>query len=280
MGIALQGWERFGWAGTRSEIYWLWRDRKGLLGNPLGVLANAVFLYGLATAMWTRMTPLATELTSLTLAFQVIRIAIRMGCVARVYGLVFALGVPLRLPYANLLNAAATVQAVARYASARIRRLPLRWIKTEHSYPTRAALLSHKRPLGEILQALGYLNAAALEAALAACPPETQLGAFLVAHGELSEGNLYEALSLQQGLPIARIDASEVPLRVARALPERIAREWRVLPFQVAEGSLLLASPDLPTLAMTAALRTFTALEIRFHLLAPSDYKQLVDALL
>jgi hypothetical protein len=31
---------------------------------------------------------------------------------------------------------------------------------------------------------------------------------------------------------------------------------------------------------MTAALRPFTALEIRFHLLAPSDYKQLLDALL
>jgi adsorption protein B len=279
-GIALQGWERFGWAGTRSEIYWLWRDRKGLLGNPLGVVANAVFLYGLATAMWTRMTPLAAELTSVTLTFQLLRVFIRMGCVARVYGFVFALGVPLRLPYANLLNAAATVQAVARYANARMRRLPLRWIKTEHSYPTRAALLSHKRPLGEILQALGYLNAAALQAALAACPSDTQLGAFLVANGALNELNLYEALSLQQGLPIARIEPSEVPLRVARALPERVVREWRVLPFKIADGSLLLASPDLPTPAMTAAVRPFTALELRFHLLAPSDYKQLVDALL
>ncbi|MDP8991334.1 MAG: glycosyl transferase family protein [Acidobacteriota bacterium] len=280
LGIALQGWERFGWAGTRSEMYWLWRDRKGLLGNPLGVVANAVFLYGLTTAMWTRMTPLATELTAVTLAFQAIRIAIRMGCVARVYGFVFALGVPLRLPYANLLNAAATIQAVARYANARIRRIPLRWIKTEHSYPTRAALLSHKRPLGEILQFLGYLDAPALQAALAACPPGKRLGAFLVASGELNEVNLYEALSLQQGLPIARIDPSEVRLRVARALPERIVREWRVLPFKIADGSLLLASPDLPTAAMTAAVRPFTALEIRFHLLAPSDYKQLVDALL
>jgi adsorption protein B len=280
MGIALQGWERFGWAGTRSEIYWLWRDRKGLLGNPLGVVANAVFLYGVATAIWTRMTPLATELTAVTLAFQSIRIAIRMGCVARVYGLLFALGVPLRLPYANILNAAATVQAVARYANARMRRLPLRWVKTEHSYPMRAALLSHKRRLGEILEALGYLNATALQAALAACPSETQLGAFLVANGELNEVNLYQALSLQQGLPIARIEPSGVSLRVARALPERIVREWRVLPFQVAEGNLLLASPDLPTPAMTAALRPFTSLEIRFHLLPLSEYKQLVDALL
>jgi len=223
------------------------------------------------------MTPLATELTALTLAFQLMRIAIRMGCVARVYGVVFALGVPLRLPYANLLNAAATVQAVARYASARMRGVPLRWIKTDHSYPTRAALLAHKRPLGEILIALGYLNAGALHRALAS---GERLGEFLIGSGELSEEHLYEALSLQQGLPIVHVEPNEVPLRVARALPERVVREWRVLPFKVADGSLLLASPDLPTPAMTAAIRPFTSLEIRFHLLAPSEYKQLLDALL
>jgi bacteriophage N4 adsorption protein B len=280
MGIALQGWQRFGWTGSRSEIYWLWRDRKGLVGSPLGVVANAMFVYGLATAMWARLTPLATELTSITLALQILRITIRMACVARVYGPVFALGVPLRLPYANLLNAAATVQAVVRYAAARIRGLPLRWIKTEHSYPTRAALLAHKRPLGEILVGSGYLSAATLQRALAACPPGTRLGEFLVASGELGQAALYEALSLQQGLPLTYVDACDIPLRIARALPERIAREWRVLPFKVTEGSLLLASPDLPTPAMTAAVRPFTSLEIRFHLVTPAEYEQLLDALL
>jgi adsorption protein B len=280
MGIALQGWERFGWAGSRSEVYWLWRDRKGLAGNPLGVIANAIFLYGLATAMWTRLTPLATELTFVTLAFQALRIAIRMACVARVYGPVFALGVPLRLPYGNLLNAAATVQALGRYTAARVKGTPLRWLKTEHSYPTRAALLAHKRPLGEILAGSGYLSAAAVEHALSECPRGTRLGEFLVGIGELDEASLYEALSLQQGLPVAHVDAGHVPPRVARALPERVAREWRVLPFQVIEGSLLLASPELPTPAMSAALRPFTALEIRFHLVTPSEYEQLLDALL
>jgi len=280
MGIALQGWERFGWAGKPSEIYWLWRDRKGLIGSPLGVIANAMLLYGLATAMWTRLTPFATELTSVTLAFQILRMAIRMACVARVYGPLFALGVPLRLPYANLLNAAATFLAVARYASARIQGLPLRWIKTEHSYPTRAALLAHKRPLGEILVGSGYVSADVLHNALATCPSGTRLGRFLVASGALDEAALYEALSLQQGLPVAHLDAGEVPRRVARVLPERVAREWRVLPFQVTEGSLLLASPDLPTPAMVAAVRSFTSLEIRFHLVTPSEYEHLVDALL
>jgi len=280
MGIALQGWERFGWAGSRSEIYWLWRDRKGLAGSPLGLVANAMFIYGLATAMWTRLTPLATELTFVTLGLQVLRIAIRMACVARVYGPVFALGVPLRMPYANLLNAAATVRAVGRYVAARVQGLPLRWIKTEHSYPTRAALLVHKRLLGEILAGSGYLSAATVERALDACPAGTRLGEFLVGSGELTEAALYEALSLQQGLPVAHVDAQQIPPRVARALPERVAREWRVLPFNVIDGSLLLASPDLPTPAMAEAIRPFTALEIHFHLVTPSEYEQLLDALL
>jgi adsorption protein B len=279
-GIALQGWERFGWAGTYSEVYWFWRDRKGLVSNPLGFIANVVFVYGVATRMWTRLTPFAIEITSVTLAFQILRMAVRMTCVARVYGMVFALGVPLRLPYANLLNAAATVRAVARYAYARMRRLPLRWVKTEHSYPTRAALLVHKRPLGEILVGSGYLNAATLHSALAACPQGTRLGEFLVASGALKEEAFYEALSLQQGLPVAHIEVHQVAPRVARALPERIAREWRVLPFQVAEGSLLVASPELPTPERTAAVRCFTALEIRFHLVTPSEYEHLVNALL
>ncbi len=279
-GIALQGWERFGWSGNYSEVYWFWRDRKGLVSNPLGFIANAVFIYGIATRMWTRLTPLALELTSITLAFQILRMAVRMTCVARVYGIVFALGVPLRLPYANLLNAAATVRAVAQYVHARIRKIPLRWVKTEHSYPTRSALLAHKRPLGEILVGSGHLDAIALRDALAACPQGTRLGEFLIASGAINEETLYEALSLQQGLPVAHVEVHQVAHRVARALPERIAREWRVLPFRVAEGSLLVASPELPTPQRTAAIRAFTALEIRFHLVTPSEYEQLVDALL
>jgi bacteriophage N4 adsorption protein B len=226
------------------------------------------------------LTPVAIELTSVTLAFQILRMAVRVTCVAHVYGIVFALGVPLRLPYANLLNAAATVQAVARYTNARIRRIPLRWVKTEHSYPTRSALLVHKRPLGEILVASGCLNAATLRSALVACQPGTLLGEFLVASGRLKEEALYEALSLQQGLPFTHVEIHQVAPRVARALPERVAREWRVLPFQVSAGSLLLASPELPTPELTAAIRAFTALEIRFHLVTPSEYKHLVDALL
>src|SRR5579863_4625129 len=155
-GIALQGWEQFGWRGNIGEVYWLWRDRKGLIGNPLGLLANAVFLYGLATALWMRATPAVARVAEATLALQILRTGIRMACCGRVYGWVFALGVPLRSVYANALNSVATLNAVSIYARARLRGEPLKWLKTDHAYPTRAALLSYKRRLGEILVASGH----------------------------------------------------------------------------------------------------------------------------
>ena len=116
MGIALQTWERHGWKGKPGEVYWLWRDRKGLLANPLSLLANLVFVYGLATAIWHRVTPVSVELCWATLSIQGVRLAVRMACVARVYGVLFALGVPVRAVYANALNATATFNALGRYA--------------------------------------------------------------------------------------------------------------------------------------------------------------------
>lgn len=280
MGIALQTWERHGWKGKPGEVYWLWRDRKGLLANPLSLLANLVFVYGLATAIWQRVSPLSIELCWVTFTIQCVRIAVRMACVARVYGVLFSLGVPVRAVYANALNAAATFNAVGRYAIARARKRPLKWLKTDHAYPNRAALLAHKRKLGEILVGSGILTAGALKAALATQPAGILLGQHLVRSGQMSEDSVYEALSFQQGLPIGVVDAHSVPRNVAHALPEHVVREWGVLPFRVVEGKLFVASAKLPTAGISASLRSFTALEIRFHLVTPAKFETLTAALL
>ena len=280
MGIALQGWQRHGWGRDFGEIYWMWRDRKGLIANPLGLAANIVFVYGLATGMWMRVPPLASRLVWATLALQILRLAVRMSCVTRVYGIRFALGVPVRAIYANALNCAATFQAVARYAIARARNAPLRWLKTDHEFPSRAALLDQKRKLGEILVSSGRLSAAQLKSALASKPAGVRLGEHLVRTGILSEALVYESLSLQQGLPLARAAAHEIPLRIARALPEHAVRRWRVLPFQVSAAQIHFATPELPSAAMSAALRNFTALEIRFHLIEPAEFGKLEAVLL
>ena len=45
-GIAFQAWERHGWAGGWRQIYWLWRDRKSLIGYPVSLVSNLLFAYG------------------------------------------------------------------------------------------------------------------------------------------------------------------------------------------------------------------------------------------
>jgi len=279
-GIALQGWQRFGWSGKPMEVYWLWRDRKGLLANPLSLAANLVFAYGLATAMWMRVSPGQARLAAVTMALQIFRIGVRVLCVGRIYGPIFALGVPFRAVHANALNTAATAQAVARYTWARVRGQPLKWLKTEHAYPARAALLAQKRKLGEILISSGSVPAAELALALEQRPPGTRLGEYLVGSRRLEMEALYQALSFQQGLPLVQIEPEAVPWPVAHALPEHAIRQWQVLPFRIAERNLFVASPEAPGTEMTQALRAFTSLEIRFHLVTPAEFERLAKALL
>jgi adsorption protein B len=279
-GIALQGWQRFGWSGKPGEVYWLWRDRKGLIANPLSLAANVVFVYGMATSIWMRVSPGQARLAMATLALQIVRLGFRGLCVGRIYGFIFALGVPVRAVYANALNTAATVQAVARFTWARLRGKPLKWLKTEHAYPVRAALLAQKRKLGEILVSSGAIQAAELTAALAEQTQGMRLGEYLVDARKLEIEALYQALSFQQGLPIAQVEPADVPWPVAHALPEHAIRQWQVLPFRVAEQNLFVASPEAPGPETAHALRAFTPLEIRFHLVTPIEFERLVNALL
>jgi hypothetical protein len=203
-----------------------------------------------------------------------------MGCVTRVYGFAFSLGVPVRALYANALNAAATLSAVARYTRSKVTREPLRWLKTEHSYPSRVALLEHKRQLGEILIDSGFLSADALDRALRTRPAGLRLGEHLVACGDVGEETLYLALGLQQGLPLTPVEAFADSGRIVRILPKEISREWRVLPFKIAADGLSVASPDLPTAALTQQLQNFTEMEVHFHLVTPTDYEHLSATLL
>jgi hypothetical protein len=251
-----------------------------LLANPLSLLANFVFLYGLATSVWNRAPLLAMQLAAITSVLLTLRTGVRMACVARIYGVALAAGVPIRAVYANILNSAATIEALRRFAWARLRGHPLRWLKTEHAYPSRTVLLSHKRPLGEILVSGGYLDSATLQRAIKSCPPGTRLGECLVSSGVLSQATLYEALSFQQGLPIANVRLYDVRPAVARSLPEHVTHRWRLLPFQAADGALFLASPEAPTAELTTQLAQFTKLDLRFHLLTPFEFDRLSAALL
>jgi len=287
MGIALQSWQRHGWRDTSTQLYWFWRDRKGLVGNLAAPLSNVLFLYGALTWMWSRHTSVPWGLARVaqnpmlryaffaTLGLQMFHMLIRACCSARVYGVAFALGVPVRAIWGNWINCFATVMAYYRYFSAVARGRPLVWLKTEHAYPNRAALVENRRKLGEVLVGCQYLDLRELESALAAKPAGMRLGDYLIAQGTLSESDVYEALSLQQNVPFGKPGPEVISRPITRSLPVDVAKRWKVLPYKVAAGHLFIAGSELPSDEMHSELRRFSSLEIRFHLVTPTEFKEL-----
>jgi adsorption protein B len=286
MGIGLQSWEMNGWRETVGQLYWLWRDRKGLIGNLLSPVANLVFLYGVMSWYANGMTADASHLILngnawivdtfvFSLTLQAVHMAMRIRFSARIYGWKFASAVPVRVILGNAINMVATASAIRRYVHAKWTSRPLVWLKTDHAYPNRAALMSDHRRLGEILVGSEHVAAAELEAALASQPPGVPIGEYLVHLGKLTETDLYECLSLQQNLTFQALDHSEVSRSVTRALPAEISRKWKVLGFKVVAGQLFVACPNVPSEEMSEALRRSSSLDIRFHLVTPANFEAL-----
>ena len=291
-GIALQSWERHGWSETAGQLYWFWRDRKGLVGNLVSPLANLIFVYGALTLSWSLQAgkpwglakaasaPVLKWMYLLTFCLQIFHTTVRTACVSRVYDWRFALLSPVRTLWGNWINLFATFGALKDFLLAKVQRRPLVWLKTEHAYPNRAALHAHKRRLGEVLVGSDYVAQIDVDCALAAKPSFLRLGEYLVHIGKLTVEELYEALSLQQNLPLEHIDWREVNPYVARSFPASIARKWKVLPFKVTSGRLLVAGPEVPTDEMNSDLRRFSSLDIRFRLITPSEFDSLASEFL
>jgi len=285
MGIVLQSWERRGWRAPAGQIYWLWRDRKGLLGNLITPVLNLLFVYGAATWGESKLTGhawlFATQhaalkwLFSATLVLSGFQMGVRGLCARRIYGWRFAMGVPVRALLGNWLNCAATVRALVLFCAAKIQGRPLVWVKTEHAYPNPAALDIEIRPLGQILVGSQSVMQADVDEALASKAEGERIGEYLVRRGKLSEAELYLALSLQRNLPLAAPDASEISERATRAVPAEVSRRWRVLPYRVVAGQLFVAGPELPSDEMTDELERSSKMEVRFHLVTPTDFAEL-----
>lgn len=286
-GIALQSWERHGWRESSRQLYWFWRDRKGLIGHLVTPLSNLLFLYGAGTWLWSlhagsawglenaARQPWLVDALTVTFGLQLCHMTVRAVASAAIYGWKFALGVPLRTLWGNLINCLATLCAYRDYLGAKLRGRPLVWVKTEHAFPSRAALMAHKRRLGEVLVTSSYLSAEDLDAALASKPPQVRLGEYLVQLGKLTEWELYEALSVQQNIPLGKPAPTAVSRPVTRSFPAEVIRRWKVLPFQIAEGFLCVAGPELPTDSMQEELRRFSSLEIHFRLVTPAEFEEL-----
>jgi hypothetical protein len=204
---------------------------------------------------------LATYLSAL------VQVAMRAGCSARIYGWRFAAAAPVRATWGNVVNFAATVAAVRQFTAARIHRRSMAWRKTDHVYP---------RPrLGELLVRLRSLPAGDVEKAAIDLPKGLRIGEYLVQTRQLSEANLYRALSVQSGIPAGPVGSRDVHRLATRALPVEAARRWQVLPYRVEAGQLHVAIADVPSRELIRELAGLSALEIRYRLVRPEEFAEL-----
>ncbi len=284
-GIDLQSWQFHSPRETLRHFYWFWRDRKGLVGNLVTPLTNILFVYGIVTLTWAealhRPWGLAHEASSITraceagLGLQAIHTAARIGFSCRIYGWRHAATVPVRVVAGNWINCLATCRAIWSFTLAKIHGRPLVWVKTDHAYPNRAALMTDRKRLGEILVSNQWIAPDQLESALASKPEGRRLGEHLMKLGLIGEQELYLALSLQNKIPFGKPDPDLVSTSITRALPAALSRKWKVLPFRIAAGELYVAGSDLPGEEMQSDIRRFSTLELRFHLVTPTQYEEL-----
>ena len=59
------------------------------------------------------------------------------------------------------------------------------------------------------------------------------------------------------------------------AVPAEVSRRWRVLPFRIAAGKLFVAGSELPSDEMTQELQRCSRMEVRFHLVTPTEFNEL-----
>lgn len=295
IGNSLQSWRKHGWGrgplSSWRNRYFLWRDRKGVWGNPLSLICNGVLVYGALSLACGQVTggpwqfarslphgPVPDLLYLINSLLYLERIVARTCASASVYGVRFALLAPVRMLYGNWINCWASAGALARFGRAWLRDEPLRWVKTEHAFPSRAALTVYRRLLGEILVQSAYIEQEDLDRALATCPPGRRLGEHLVAMNVLSERELYEALSLQSSLPLASVDPDSIDSDVFRSLPRWAIRIHRAVAFASDTLQLNIATPDLPSEEAQRQIATVCGLDVAFHLVTPANFEAILKS--
>ncbi len=143
VGITFQGWKNLGWCGSLWNRYFLYRDRRGVLSNLVGLMGYVVAIAaGIAMfkqSSWLNNPVLHTNwfaaLVGTNLGFMAVRFVQRLRYTSTIYGPRVAVFAAARWPIGILINALATMSAAKQEAVARLYQQPIAWAKTEHELP-------------------------------------------------------------------------------------------------------------------------------------------------
>ena len=149
LGIALDGWDRLGWAGSPVARWMLWRDRKGLLTAGVtiagyGAMAAVIGVQVICILLGWAPDPGAISIMDepalrAVMVFNIAMLGWRLGWRAlstgRSHGAVEALRSIPRALVGNAVNGLAAARAVGQYRAIRAGRRARVWDKTAHRFP-------------------------------------------------------------------------------------------------------------------------------------------------
>lgn len=132
-GIALQSAKKFGWFGTFLNCIFLFRDRKSLMANLLGMIGLCLlpFAFQLSSEKMLSLSPIF----GLNTIFLMNRLWQRSIAFKRVYPLKVSFEVVLRYPLSIVINGLAGMLAIKNYSRSVFFKKPSVWVKTEHELP-------------------------------------------------------------------------------------------------------------------------------------------------
>jgi len=260
LGIAMQGWEKIGWKGSAAVLYCLWRDRKALITNYMNIFAYVLALYCLFRLMggWISGRPWTFDhifapgsvLWWLVMGNTLVltwRALMKYLAVDRIYGPLHGFLTLPRFFVSNVINFAATTKALRQYINHRITGEPLRWLKTEHAFPSVDVLRNYQRRLGELLMDREGLSEDQIQQALELQSASgLRLGEVFTMTGMVSTRSVADALADQLSMPVVDPDPYAIPLDLLRLLPETEAESHGLLPLDGDDEEVRVAISHAP----------------------------------
>ena len=265
VGICFQAWQQTGWTGNFFTRYTLYRDRKAILANLLVLLGYAAFAGATILWLWGRVDAEVVQphvdgrwwpLLAGVFAFSVLRVTQKAYFVGTIYGPRQGLLSALRIPWAGIINAAATSRACYLYFRSVTTGKPLVWSKTTHAFPTRSALSEYRRQLGEVLIEQELVSNEDVALALEERRPGERIGETLVRLGYLTQRQLTGAVAKQIGAADGTRDDLVAAPNALEVLTIEEARKYRALPLRDTDMGFLMAIDDEPSAELDELLKS------------------------
>jgi bacteriophage N4 adsorption protein B len=254
IGIVYQGFKTHRWTGDPVLNYFLWRDRKGGIGNFVSFLAMLVLLqltlflgYGLLVPDSERfaLTLAGERWVAMLLVANLLlmgnRIAQRVFFVSTYYGLAEGVRSIPRLFWGIIINFGANCRAIRQVVqNGDPRRVA--WDKTTHDFPTLGEQGRARQPLGRILVQHGAIDEEQLAAALVRRCRGLKLGSWLVHEGIISPQQLAAAVAEQSGVAWETVDTLSLDVGIIQQFPAELALQYAVLPLREDGRTLVLGT--------------------------------------